>query len=341
MRGAPALLVLVLLGHIAAARSNPPEKRQATARAKNEIASPPVSLSPRFSVGQTFRYQMEFETTTATSRSGFTADPQGPSQLVITWNTTIRMEVLPAEASDSGGIRLRITYEKSTANVRADTFDPEAIATQQQYQKLEGKVVEFTLDAAGNVTSITGLEGIVDGDKAMQAALQWIAQLDAGSGAPAGGVRIGQTWSSEQPATSLLLPGLVWRNDSQYLRNEACYPPNPDAAPVSPHAESSGSPDSAETCAVILTRLSLVRPKPARHAAQDKSEAKTEGRWNGSGESLSYISLHTGLVVSVTQTATEDMDVTITSAQNNSMRYAGKILSRSQVALVADDVRKK
>lgn len=336
-RSAIVFIAVLAFAHHSAAQNKAPGNSPAKARQNREI----VSLSPRLSVGQTFRYEMEFETTTATSRSGFAADPQGPSQLVITWNATIRMEVLPAEAGGQGSTRLRMTYEKSAANVRADTFDPGAIATQQQYQNLEGKVAEFTLDSAGNVKSIAGLEGIVEGDKAMQAARQWIAQLDASSGAPAGGVHVGQTWPSERPAASLLLPGLVWHNDSEYLRNEPCHPPNPDAAPASSQTESSASPESAETCAVILTRLSIFRPKPAHHSAPDKSEVKTEGTWTGSGQSLSYISLRTGLLVSVTQTSTEDMDVTISSAQNTSMRFAGTILSRSQVALVADSAQKK
>src|SRR5579863_8985976 len=45
-----------------------------------------VSLSPRFSPGQVFRYTMEFQTTTATSRSGIAADPAGPSTLSVTWD---------------------------------------------------------------------------------------------------------------------------------------------------------------------------------------------------------------------------------------------------------------
>jgi hypothetical protein len=323
------------------AQKKAPLNSSGAATQKGEIVLPAISLSPRFSVGQAFRYEMEFETITSTSRSGFAADPQGPSQLMITWNATLRMEVLPAETSDPGSTRLRIAYEKSSADVRADTFDPAAIATEQQYQKLEGKIIEFTLDGSGKVKSISGLEGIVEGDKAVQAARQWIAQLDAGSEAPTGGVHVGQTWSTEQPATSLLLFGLVWHNDSEYLRNEVCHPPNPDAAPVSAPAASSVSPAAAEMCAVILTRLSIVRPKPAHHTVPDKSEPVTEGSWTGSGESLSYVSLGTGLAVSVTQSATEDMDVTVTSARNSSMRYAGKILSRSQVALVADDAQKK
>jgi hypothetical protein len=43
----------------------------------------------------------------------------------------------------------------------------------------------------------------------------------------------------------------------------------------------------------------------------------------------------------VTQTGTEDMDVVLTTNRNTSMHYAGTIASRSQVALVADDVHAK
>jgi hypothetical protein len=51
--------------------------------------------------------------------------------------------------------------------------------------------------------------------------------------------------------------------------------------------------------------------------------------------------LRTGLAVSITQTGSEEMDVTLTTGKNISMRYAGTILSRSQVALVADDLHGK
>ncbi len=283
---------------------------------------------------------MEFETTTATSRSGMAKDPQGPSKLVIDWDATILLEVLPAEPSAPGSIRLRTKYEKSTAHVTSDTFDPAAAATQEQYQNLEGKVVEFTLDASGKVISVSGLEEVVDGEKAVQAARDWIAQLGAGSGAPAGGVTVGQKWSSEQPAASLPVAGMVWRTESEYMRDEVCHPPNPDAAPAPSSAESADNPKPDETCAVILTRLNLVHLKSVRDPTPEeyrKNGVQTAGKWDGSAESLSYISLRTGLAVSVTQTGTEEMDVTLTNGKNISMRYAGTILSRSQVALVVDD----
>ena len=40
------------------------------------------------------------------------------------------LEVLPAEASAPGNIHLRTKYEKSTAHVTSDTFDPAAAATE-------------------------------------------------------------------------------------------------------------------------------------------------------------------------------------------------------------------
>ena len=287
---------------------------------------------------------MEFETTTTSSRSGIATDPQGPSKLVITWGATILLEVLPAETSPPGNIRLRTTYEKSTAHVTSDTFDPAAAATEEQYQKLEGKVVEFTLDANGKVILVAGLADIVEGEKAVQAAREWIAQLDAGSGAPEGGVSVGQKWSSEKSATSLPVAGMVWRTESEYLRNEICHPPNLEAAPAPSGAQSTGNPEAAETCAVILTRLNLVRPKSVRNPTPEdyrKNGMQTAGKWDGSAESLSYISLRTGLAVSITQTGTEEMDVTVTTGKNTSLRYAGTVLSRSQVALVAGDLREK
>jgi hypothetical protein len=338
-------VALLALSCGVSAQQKAPGNTPANLRRNGTVAPPPrVSLTPRFTPGQAFRYVMEFETTTATSRSGLAADPQGPSRLVITWDSTILLEVLPGEATAPGSIRLRSTYEKSTARVGSDTFDPAAASTQEQYQKLEGKVVEFTLDASGKVISVSGLAEIVDGEKAVQAAREWIAQLDAGSGAPAGGVAVGQKWSSDQAATSLPVAGMIWRTESEYLRNEVCHPPNPEGAPAPSDAESAANPESAETCAVILSRLSLVRPKNVRKPTPEesrKSGVQTAGKWNGSGESLSYISLRTGLVVSITQTGTEEMDVTLTTAHNTSMRYAGTILSRSQVALVAGDTHGK
>jgi hypothetical protein len=346
MRRAAALCITLAAISLGARAQNGAAKKSFPARGqKSGAVSPRVSLTPRFVPGETFRYEMEFETTTETSRSGLASDPQGPSSLVVDWNSTVRIEVLPADDGTPGGIRLRTTYEKSTASVRSDTFDPAADETSEQYRKLEGKVVEFTLGGDGKVKSVSGIEGIVDSEKAAQSAREWIAQLSASAGAPPGGVSVGQTWSSEQSADSLPIAGLVWHTDSEYLRNESCRPPNPDV-PNTPGAPDSGanSPaansQSATDCAVILANLSLVRSKAVHDPTPPdlrKNGVTSAGKWNGSAQSLLYVSLATGMVVSVTQSGTEQMDVTLTSNRNTSMRYAGTISTRSQVALVKGD----
>lgn len=321
------------------AQSSESKKTTAPHSKKDSRGTERVSLTPRFIPGQTFRYQMEFETTTDTRRSGFGTDPQGPTSLVVNWDAIVRMEVLSTDASTPSGIRLRTTYEKSAATISTDSFDPAAAETMEQYKKMEGKVVEFTLDANGKVKSVAGLEGIVDTEKASQSAHDWISQLSASAGAPSGGVTVGQNWISEQPADSLPIAGLVWRTESTYLRNEPCHPANAEI-PQSTSLDNSVAtfPPTME-CAVILANLNLMHAKGSHDPTPPdlrKNGVQSEGKWEGSGQSLLYVSLASGMIVSVTQTGTEQMDVKLTSNHNTSMHYAGTIISRSQVALVAD-----
>lgn len=355
-RGA-ALGVLLLAIPFAARAQTDSGKRKSPPRSQKGAAAPRVSLAPRFVPGETFHYDMENETTTETKRTGFASDPEGPSSLVVDWSAAVRIDVLPADAGTPGGVRLRSTYEKSTASIRSDTFDPAAAQTRDQYHQLEGKVVEFTLDAAGKVKYVSGIEGVVNSEKAAQSAREWIAQLGASAGAPPGGASIGQTWSSDQPADTLPIAGMVWHTDSQYLRNEPCHPPNPDLPAAGDISGAATSPATGATntsvsanppidCAVILANLSLVRSKAAGHdptpADLRQQGVESTGKWTGSGQSLLYVSLATGFVVSATQTGTQEMDITLTSNhRNTSMRYFGTISSRSQVSLVAGDTPQK
>jgi len=339
------LCAFVLLFVTGAFAQNIDVKKSPPARnTKSSADKGRVSLTPRFIPGQAFRYDMEFETKTDTKRSGLGTDPEGPTSLVVNWNATVRMEVLAADASTPGGIRLRTTYEKSAATVSTDSFDPAAAETTDQYRKMEGKVVEFTLDANGKVKSVAGLEGIVDTQKASQSARDWISQLSASAGAPPGGVIVGQTWISEQPADSLPIAGLVWRTESAYLRNESCHSASAVVSGAKSTSESSPTASPTMDCAVILATLSLVHGKGSHDTTPPdlrKNGVQSEGKWEGSGQSLLYVSLASGMVVSVTQTGTEQMDVKLTSNHNTSMRYAGTITSRSQVSLVAGDASVK
>ena len=323
----------------AAAAQQPPAKTRGRG-ASTAVTPARVLLTPRFIPGQVFRYNMQFETSSQTTHSGLVADPQGPSQLTITWDATVRVDVLPAGASAPGGIRLRTTYEKSAATIQSDTYDPAAVTIQERYQKMQGVSLEFTLDANGKPTGVTGLEALGGDEKAQQQARDWIAQITRGAGAPAAGIFIGQVWSSEQPVTTVPLAGLTSQMVSTYVRNEPCRQPLEGAAPQKSPGEKSAAPAPEvaddESCALILTRLRTLPPKPQSDpTAEDykKRGIRAAGSWDGSGESLSHVSLRTGLVVSITQTGSETMDMTLTTPHEDSLRYSGIIRTRSQLML--------
>jgi hypothetical protein len=357
-------------------------------------ANAPVELSPKFTPGQVLRYQMELVTTTEGSSGGVVQDPQGPSRLVVTWDATVRIEVLPPEVSPStsatppsaqsavslAALHLRMTYEKSAATIQTDGFDPTASAIQDQYQRLQGHAVDFSLDPEGRVTDITGGDDVFATPQAARDAQAWVAQLSSGFAPPGTTSAPGQQWSSDEPATGIPLPDMIWHTDSSYLRNESCSPNSPPlaAAPSvagappsatqsvvgaqSASSPSAGSPlpptasaySSGETCAVIDTRVSLVPSKATQKAenqaaknsaAQPNSSASspanvpkglhTTGTWTGASESLIYVSLRTGWVVSIAQNGDEQMDVTVISDRLDSMRYAGKVHSHVDLLLLS------
>jgi hypothetical protein len=334
-----ALAIAAMLGCSANACSQAPPAAKA----------PPlrIDLRPKLFPGEVLRYQVQLQTVTDTKRTGAISDPQGPSQLAVTWGATIKLEVLatpnppaagspvskPAENKKTGAgstgpsipLRIRTTYEHSAANFKSDSPDPQAEDIEQSYKRLEGQAIEFTIGTDGHVSDVHGLEGIIDDDKVRQAAQQWVAQV-SGPTVAAGGVALGQSWNSAQPADSMPLAGMIWRSNSTYVRNESCRP-----------AKSTPSADAGELCAVILTRQSVIPRKQLRDPTPEdyrRNGLHTSGTWAGSGESLSYVSLPTHLVVSVTQDSSQQIDFTVTNSSGQSIRYAGKIETHSRVALL-------
>jgi hypothetical protein len=73
-------------------------------------------------------------------------------------------------------------------------------------------------------------------------------------------------------------------------------------------ADSSANSQLPADCAVILANLTLVRSKTVRDPTPPefrKNGVTSVVKWNGSAQSLRYVSLTSGMVVSVTQTGTE------------------------------------
>ncbi|MCL5289148.1 MAG: hypothetical protein M1453_14280 [Acidobacteria bacterium] len=265
------------------------------------------------------RYQIDAHTVTTSRSSGRIEDPQGPSKSEVNLAAILRMEIL-ASAPDAPQ-RIRITYEKSSATATSDSFDPALGVLQEQYRKLEGRSLEFSLDAQGRATNYSGLDGMFPDEKSAAAAREWFSQLASGVELPREGIVLGRSWSGERtnvPGMPLL--GLTWRTESTYLRDEPCAPATP-----------------ADTCALIRTRLSVTQ-RPLRNATPDEYRSRnlrTSGKLSSSGESLSYISLRTGSLVRVTQTSSEEMDVTITSTDGGSqLRINARVESTTNITLL-------
>ena len=184
------------------------------------------------------------------------------------------------------------------------------------------------------VTEVSGLGEILTDDKARTAAEQWIKQVSSGAGTPEQGIVPGQTWSSDEPAESLPLAGMFWHSNSTLsFRNEQPLPARSHPAKPTPAQDT-------ETCAVILTRLSLVTPHKLRDptpAAYLQDGVHTSGQWTTSGESMNYVSLRNGWVVSVTQNGAEQMDVTFTNSSAVAIRYKGTVGTHSTVTLLPND----
>ena len=337
--------------------------------ARRAAANTRIHFTPHFTAGQVFHYSVQMHIDSASHSSGPVLDPEGPTKSGESVNVVLRLEVLKVSGTPAapGPARIRVTYETAAAKSTSDSYDADTAAIADQYKKLQGQSIEFTLEPTGKITDVTGLKGLLDDQSRSALVNQWLSQLTLGASVPKKGIALGEKWSSAQAIDNVPLAGLAWHIESTYIRDEPCPAVRPEPAvgavaqPVTPTAV----PDD---CAIILTRSEItgapaprgnqqsvtqLNQQPAQQTGQLPSESPNEekdrtpevfrknglrtfGEWTGSGDGLTSISLRTGMVVSVTQTATTHMDFTImTTTAHNRMRYAGDTKSQSQILLVS------
>jgi hypothetical protein len=294
-----------------------------------------VQLAPKFSVGQVLRYRIDFTSKSTGKTTSPIVNPEGGSQSDDDIHMQVRLEVLAV--NPGGKIRLRAVYEKSSAESETDALDLTASSFAARYNRLEGRTFEFTFAPMGDLTDVQDMTAAVSGGaiKPVTPELAWLQSLASGGNLPKAGVAIGGRWKSEKPVPGAVLAGLLASSESTYLRDEPCGP-----APDSPAASANAQPASpAAECAVILTHTEISRSgSPHSDATPDdyrRNGLRTSGTWTGTGESLDTISLATGLLVSSTQSSSQNMDYQITSATTGStFRRTGKTESQTQITLV-------
>jgi hypothetical protein len=300
-----------------------------------------VHLVPKFSQGQRIRYRIESSSKSTGKTTAPIVNPEGGTQSSDSIHMVVRLEVL--QVSPDGSLRLRATYEKSAAESEADALDLSAPSFSSRYDRLEGRTFEFTLEAGGKVSNVQDLTAATAGQssKAIDPALAWLENVTPDETLPKNGISIGQKWRRDRPVESAVLSGLTWRGGSTYLRNEPCgssAASSPDSEPPSDKSGIGVDPALGE-CAVILTRFEMARERSGRSDATPedyrRNGLRTSGTWTGSGESLDEFSLATGLLVSSTQSDTQNMDYQVTSASSgSSLRHVGKVQSQAQITLV-------
>jgi hypothetical protein len=313
-----------------------------------------IRIVPRFTAGQVLRYQVETRTSTTGKATSPIVDPEAATKFSETGTLIVRLDVLDVKPNPDGStsrVRLRATYEKSDAVLESDAYDPSAAALQDQYEKLQGRVFQFTIEPDGKVTNVSGIDDLLSNPAASGVAQGWMEGVASAAKFPAQGIAIGLKWTSERRIDNAPLAKLTFRTESTYVRDEECRSsstPNtvaPDASGNSSPTSTETSPGSAmEVCAVILTQFRIFRPGlggPDDDATPESyvhNHLRTSGTWTGTGESLDDISLATGMIVRSTQTSHQDMDFEITSASSNSrMQYKGHVDSQSLISLLPNN----
>ena len=307
-----------------------------------------IRLLPKFSVGEILRYEIDTRMTTSGATSTPIDNPEGASLLKQAAEMIIRIDILDSQPAAPGAamgrVHLRATYEKSDATSESDAYDPAAAAISSQYTRLRGRSVEFTMEPDGKLSSVTGLDDILSNPSTAQSVRSWMIGLSSDASFPRGGISIGQKWSNEQPLTGTPLDGLFWRTEATYLRDEVCrvagFAPA-DAATATPDKTATNTRVAVEeSCAIILTRFEIVH-----HGSKDDStpedyrrnSLRTSGTWAGTGQSLDSISLASGLLISSTQTSTQDINFEVISVRSGSrMSYKGKVESQTEIRLLPE-----
>jgi hypothetical protein len=306
---------------------------------------------------------------------GLVEDPEAASQLKQSTSVVVRLDVLavnpaapaattkPAsekstsnstsnssaaasarDAAATAGTRIKVTYEKSEASVQSDAYDENAANLVDQYRKLQGQSLEFTLGPDGRVGHLAGLDKVLADPSAAATAQGWMTNISPAGGFPKRGIEVGEKWKSEEKLLGAPLKGTVWRAESTYVRDEPCTLGSPHTPGLASASSSGPAPQEtiatppADTCAVVLTHFKILQIDPTDNLtppAYAKEGLVMAGSWLGEGESLSHISLRTGFVVSVTQHATQQMDFTISNhSTNNRLTYTGEVTSQTEIQLL-------
>lgn len=278
-----------------------------------------IRLLPQLRAGQSFDYLVSFQSDRDIKTESTVIVPDLPGAAKVTVLGTIHVEVL---TKDNGGFRLR-------TRLMPVSFQPGKTRPVVSPSSSPPTAVEFTLDKTGSASRIAGLDALPANQQA--AWREWLARFAASMTYPKGGVKPGDTWESEErEAAPSPVAGLVWRKESQYVRDEVC-----PVARATAQGDLTEATNAAETCAVILTTATLKQKSSAKDATPEDyklNHLRTRGTAAGKNETILYISRSTGLLMRSSESAAQSMSVTISLAGGgNQVHYDVSAQSHARI----------
>ncbi|MBZ5702720.1 MAG: hypothetical protein LAN84_12840 [Acidobacteriia bacterium] len=319
--------LLALLGMLLAGSGAVAEKKKAG-----------VVLAPRLAPGQVLRYQLAFHSTSKSRTESVIVDPEPAADAELSLGIGLRVEVLDVQPAAGGSaarpaLRLRVTYERVAATQRPDdaaTSPGGANDGPRGAAALEGQAFDCTLDGSG-AAECSGAEKPVPG--AAEELRGWLAQIFGGRGIPQKGIAPGERWGDEREVGGAIpLAGLRWVRQFTYVDNEPCQLAAAGAAGKASAA--------AETCAVIRARSLLIRKggrKDVTPEAFREKGLRTAGTASGVSESLTRISLASGLLLSASESGWQSSDVTVSTADGaRKIHTTTELKTDSGLTLVRD-----
>ncbi len=300
-----------------------------------------VVLFPKLTVGETIHYRIGYSTKTNTNTESTVAAPMATNGGQTNSNLLLLVEVED----------LRVDAGKTLARLRTQIVEPDAIAPNTSVpnaaapasntqhandpEKLpkRDKTVAFTLHWDGQVSDVEGLDRLSTDEQA--AWQEWVARFGGSATFPEKGIKPGEKWKAEEPVLNALLTGLSWEKDSEYVNDAPCA-----ATKLTPQGDVSATEQTQEKCAVILTTAILKQRSSQKDATPEDyklHDLRTMGIAKGKNETITYISLKTGLVVRATDDANQSMNVIVAKTDgSNRVHYIIDAESHAQVLLLAE-----
>jgi len=294
-----------------------------------------TTLFPKLRAGQTFTYYVQYRTKKNVKTESRVVTPTGPQDAETDAQWLLRVDILDVHPQgERAAIHARSRFQSVASAMAQNSTGSRQSASGSPAQNLESKFVDFTILPDGHVDAVTGLADLFPDQRLVWQV--WLRQFAIAGVFPRDGVKPGQSWKSSEPEQSPSpIVKLEWEKQATYVRDEPC-----TAIQFSEAGIVTSKNSQIESCAVVLTSAVLKQkssPKDTTPGDFRLHDLRTTGNATGKNETISYISLQSGLVVRVTEDAQQFMDVVVAKTDaSNQIHYNVEATGHTEVLLVAD-----